>query len=264
VYAVIGGSIEIIRLLQDRIQYEKALIASIEYHQYEVFEWIDQTLPNPLDQTALEQALGTATIHNNLHAFEYYKDRLNGTEPFLQNLLHQAFVNCHREIIFYLLEIIEVRLEMSVLNRCLSIAAAGCPVDVVSTLVTEYHCDVNSHCEGFAPLQIAAKGGFLELVKYFARHPNIDINAATEIAAPALHQAANEGLSEIVAFLLTVDGIDVNAQDTKGFTALHCAARWNQMDVVRLLLQVPGIDLTIVEDRTVFLMLFCKPLFMWQ
>jgi ankyrin repeat protein len=260
VYAVIGGSIEIIRLLQNEIQYEQALASSIVYHQYAVFEWIDQTLPYPLSEISLEAALGDATVHNNVHTFEYYKDRIDRTAEFLQNLLEQALSNGHAEVIFYLLDLIAVRLEQQVIDRYVCIAADGCPVSVVELLVSGYHGDPGAMKEGWRPLQIAAKGGFQELVQYFAGFPNVDLNAGTEVAAPALHQAANEGLSEIVKFLLTVEGVDVNARDAKGFTALHCAARWNQMEVLRLLLEVPGIDLSAVDDRNVCLLFPCKHL----
>jgi hypothetical protein len=255
---VIGGSLEIIRLLQDTIQYERALMASVKFHQYAVFEWIDQTLPEPLDRATLEKLLEQATVHNNLHVFEYYRERLDGTEEFLQRLLEDAFAVRHREIIFYLLDLIEERMEPAFLNKCLSIAANGCPLDTVRVLVEDYKCDVNTERDGWMPIQTAAKGGFLELVQYFASVPGVALNTGTEVAPPALLQAANDGLADVVAFLLTVPGIDVNARNSKGETALHCAARWNQMDVIKLLLQVPGIDLTIVEDRTVFSFLSCK------
>jgi hypothetical protein len=50
-------SVTIIRLLQDEIQYEKSLWASIVYYQHVVFEWIEQTLPNPLSEIEIEASL---------------------------------------------------------------------------------------------------------------------------------------------------------------------------------------------------------------
>jgi ankyrin repeat protein len=182
----------------------------------------------------------------------------------LHELLDVAFKNRHREIIFYLLDLISTRIDRALLNGLLCIGADGCPVDTLQLLLTKYRCDVNYEKDGRRPLQIAATNGFLDIVKFFASVPNIDVNALSDTAPPALHQTANAGLAEIVEFLLTVDGIDINARDTRGLTALHYAARWNQVDVIRLLLETPGIDLTIVEERTVFLSLFFKhSLIMW-
>jgi hypothetical protein len=156
--------------------------------------------------------------------------------------------------------LISIRIDPAILNALVWIGADGCPVATMELLFTRYGCDVNYEKEGRRPIQIAAKNGFLDLVKYFASVPNVDVNALTDVAPPALHQAANEGLTEIVEFLLTVDGIDVNSRDAKGLTALHYAARWNQVDVIKLLLQMPGVDLTIVEERTVFRFLSSKHL----
>jgi ankyrin repeat protein len=119
----------------------------------------------------------------------------------------------------------------------------------------------------------------LELTKYFATFPKVDVNTtdfgtpeqttnaqghAHINQTPALHQAAGHGLTDIVQFLLTLDSIDVNLRDLKGQTALHYAARWNQMEVIRLLLDVPGIDITAVEDRNVHSVFLFKHLSMWQ
>jgi hypothetical protein len=93
-------------MLQDQIQYEKTLLAAVKHHQYAGFEWIDQTLPEPLDGGRLEKRLEQATVHNNMHAFEYYRERLDDKEEFLQRLLEYSFTVRHGEIIFYLLDLI--------------------------------------------------------------------------------------------------------------------------------------------------------------
>ena len=91
-------------------------------------------------------------------------------------------------------------------------------------------------------LILAAKNGYIEIVKKLLDTPGIDVNAVTPAGNTALIFAAQQGHTEIVQALLAHRNINVNAATNDGFTALMLATLAGYTKIVQALLDHSDVD----------------------
>ena len=97
--------------------------------------------------------------------------------------------------------------------------------------------NVNAHALGESPLYIAAKNGYLGIVKTLLEH-GVSINDAENFFnhETALHAATQKGHLAVANMLLTC-GANIDATTYDGKTPLHLAAQNGHTDVVNTLLE---------------------------
>ena len=88
---------------------------------------------------------------------------------------------------------------------------------------------------GVSSLACAAKHGHIDIVKFLASLPIIDVNVADNCSRTPIFWAAQYGHLNAVRFLASLPNTKVNATDRHGWTPMHCAARFGHVDVVRFL-----------------------------
>ena len=87
------------------------------------------------------------------------------------------------------------------------------------------------------PLAVAARGGFIEIVKLLLRHEGLSANqASTDGGRTALFVGCGEGRTAVVKLLLAHDEIEVNKAAMNGGTPLFMACQNGHTGVVKLLL----------------------------
>lgn len=95
--------------------------------------------------------------------------------------------------------------------------------------------DVNARCDGFTPLDAAARSGNAEAVRLLLA-AGADANELSALSRSPLHAAAEKGCAESVRLLLAAGAV-VDAADAEGITPLFRAAERGHADAVRLLLE---------------------------
>lgn len=133
-------------------------------------------------------------------------------------------------------------------NTALDLALENEHIEAASLLVEAPGIDINRLSpKGFAPLHIASRNGWTDLVKGLLGVKDIEVNASTlRERMTALHAASRKGHADVIRELLGVPGIDVNQYDVNGTTPLLAAARKGHIEAIELLLSAEGID---VNDR---------------
>ena len=161
----------------------------------------------------------------------------------------------------------------------LTLAADFNHPDSVKILVDVYKATVNDNYKnGYCALQVAAGKGNVEVVKTLLSFDHCDVNAKGRYGRTALHDACNHGqvacIHELMAggaqiearesecegtplhvaawfnhtdsvkTLVDVYKASINATDKNGCTALHTAASRGNIDVVRVLVSNPQCDVT--------------------
>jgi ankyrin repeat protein len=99
--------------------------------------------------------------------------------------------------------------------------------------------------KGHTPLMglCANEGGDLELVNYFSKLPNINVNAEDSKGRTALHRAAYSSKPSVLEELLNFPTIDVNARTHKGLSAIDYAIDYQQLSNLQILLRNPKCDI---------------------
>ncbi|EAX97694.1 TKL family protein kinase [Trichomonas vaginalis G3] len=92
----------------------------------------------------------------------------------------------------------------------------------------------------------AAANGELEKVKGYLAD-NVDVNTQDENGDTALQVAARKGDLELVKYLIKVNGINLNTTNQKGYSPLHEAVRFSKTEVVYTLVKAPGIEMSIKD-----------------
>lgn len=108
--------------------------------------------------------------------------------------------------------------------------------------------DPNSRDESGSPaLLIAAKKGFINVLRVFLERGTLEIMATDPDGHTALHACSRLGLVDPIQSLLRRKA-DPTFQDSKGRTALHYAALYGQTDVVKILLSATGVEVAIRDN----------------
>ncbi|KAG0548170.1 hypothetical protein BDA96_01G143600 [Sorghum bicolor] len=99
--------------------------------------------------------------------------------------------------------------------------------------------------DGLGPLQVVARMGRLDVVRYLVEDLGFDVNhGSAQFGLTALSSAALDGRLDTVRYLLD-NGANPNLQDELGQVPLHCAAKYGHAEVTELLLsRGASVDLT--------------------
>jgi ankyrin repeat protein len=105
-------------------------------------------------------------------------------------------------------------------------------------------------------LQVAARVGNVDMVKYFVEEVGIDVTLDCGVSASALNAAVQFGQLDVLKCLVTELGADVDQADVGGRSPLHvaCAATGTQLDMIRLLVKL-GADIECQDHEG------CSPLY---
>ncbi len=126
----------------------------------------------------------------------------------------------------------------------LYIAAKKGYLQIVKALLGKEEIDVNRpvNITLQSPLHAATEFNHLDVVKELLKHPMINVNAQTSVSNTPLHIASRDGYALIANELLTHPAIDINKQAKYGATPLYIASKFEHPDVVNILLEREEID----------------------
>lgn len=118
----------------------------------------------------------------------------------------------------------------------------------MARLFLEFGADVSSYLTGFAPVEIAARGGKSSTVQVLVEF-GADVNETGRGGAPAVVSAAVGGHLECLTLLIRQLGADVNCTDLHGQSALHAAVKLTDpVPTIHLLLR-SGIDSKLTDRQ---------------
>ncbi len=116
-------------------------------------------------------------------------------------------------------------------NTALHRAVEHNHLDVVKIFVNNGANYIIENCDQEMALLIAAKKGFLPILKFLAEQEQQDYDGSS-----ALHILAKQNNSAAIEYLVQNVGFDVNKVNSKRQTALHCAAQNGRVEnVIRLI-----------------------------
>lgn len=106
---------------------------------------------------------------------------------------------------------------------------------------------VNKHANnGYTPLHLACRHGYLDVVNYLIEDCGADVNAIGGALLTPLHSACIGGYTSIVKRLLAL-GADPCAENEVGATALHLAAGNGRHDICSILSEIPSIKVLALD-----------------
>ena len=123
-------------------------------------------------------------------------------------------------------------------------ACASGHLELVKFLARDPGVNVNwiGFEKGDTPLHRACRLGHAEVVKFLLQHPNVDLNAGNAKKGTPFSLACQEDHREVVSLLLADVRIDVNTPMNEGATPFYIACQENHIEVVTMLLADPRID----------------------
>jgi ankyrin repeat protein len=117
----------------------------------------------------------------------------------------------------------------------LCVAARGGYLEVLRCLVQELGADVNQTHHGTAALMIAAASDFSDMVRLLVTDVGADINHGDRRGVKPLHMSASKGNLAVVRCLIQL-GASIRAVDALRSTALHVSARYGEHETMLYLL----------------------------
>ena len=141
-------------------------------------------------------------------------------------------------------------------NKKIINATRSGDIEKVTMLSRCSEFDVNKGHDGYTPLQVAAREGHSNLVKFFLGNNHIEVNKVDEKEVSALFYACNNSHVAAVKELLAFPGIDLNVHHAKdGSSALHVVTKHQNSKILKLLVNHSNINVNSVEDegRTVLM-----------
>ena len=161
----------------------------------------------------------------------------------LRDVLISAASGNHKQCAKYLIKAIgNVNMQDNYGFTALMAAVQSGHMDTVAqsghTDIVEMKADVDKQNkkDGFTSLRMAAKKGYLDIVKYLIE-ADADVNLQDKKGDLALIMAANQGHIDTVRYLIEANA-SVNMQNEEGATALLLAAQNGHMDIVKCLIQL--------------------------
>ena len=220
--AVAGGSLEIIRSLEDKVNFDGCLSVSARFIQNNVFQWLHETKFSDLGKADL----------NDLSPIHYAVE--SGNIPALLTCLDNG---------------VDVNAGFDAGWTPLHIAAKHGQSSMIRILSSHEKININPRdARGWTPLHWAANNCHPNTIRLILQSHRADVNAADNEGQTALHWAALKGYKEIAKILLEQDEINVNVRNNDGSTPLHMAAMKGNTSVAELLVKHNGIDINIKDD----------------
>ena len=227
-YAVAGGNIEIIHILEQRnVSFECCLDASIKYHRLEISDWI--LLHYKCDEN---QLLKSCTYFN-------YKALIFGLNNGIKcNSLAKAAEQGNLDIIKYLYEEhhLDVELKNSEGQTPVNVASLYGYLDIVKYLVENCHANADTQSKKFnSPLHNAAFNGHFGVVKYLVEQCHLNIEAKNDEGQTPVNRASLNGYLDIVKYLVENCHANINTFSNRGNYPINNAAFNGHLDVVKYL-----------------------------
>ena len=211
VYAVIGGNLEIIHLIDQNTNVidnniSKALYYAAIYNRNDIFEWLYQrSTIFDLDADYVKycnvkiQCLTGKFIQkiNEHFTFNMYAGEVN--PKYAKPITFAIFVN---------------------------------DLEYFETIVKKHKCEDEKDKHGINPLFTICKNRAFDMLKLAVENGS-NINVQTNDGTTPLMMAVRSGDPLIVQFLLD-NGADLNVTDKNGWSALHYAFKSGNLDIVKL------------------------------
>lgn len=254
-YAVAGGNIEIISLLEQNdvsfciSQYENAVIYSIKFARNEIYQWLESIRGTEIEDNKKPDPLQAAVISDNIICISNLLNKGFNIAVILEkgwSLLHYAAF-FGRSISVRAL-IVNPEIDVNHGDQrgwtALHWACYNFYPNSVRALLENENIDVNAmNLEGTAPIHWAVSTGNLEVVELLVSHPRINVNIRNCDLQTSLHIASDMGYHRIVEILLKCKDIDVNAKDSRQVTPLYLAAEKGHYKVIEVLATCPQVDI---------------------
>lgn len=126
----------------------------------------------------------------------------------------------------------------------LHMAVANNQLEMVTQLINHKRLDVNQQSHnGFAPLHIASKEGYVDIVRILLLH-KAEVNILDCAGETPLHKATRNNHLKILDILIDCPNIEVNLKNNKRLSALGVALELHHKESIKKLLQHPDIDIS--------------------
>lgn len=280
-FAVAGGSIEIIRIIEQRqLSFEGTLQISSLFNQNDIFSWLYETHFQDISLSSYsigkKTVLNEAAISNNIFILKTcinHKVKINRPNARKSTALHLAAAYNNFDIIDILLGLNHPKLDPNIINMSgltpLMIAIQRQNVESVKVFLASYSKNIlnqnlniiqidiekkSEDNEDSYAIHLAAKTGNVTICKLLLEKIK-NVNVKQKYGYTALHIAVSMHHTQVVDELITDQRIDLNVQDSGGWTPLHLAAQFRFSDIAQLLLKnSPRIDVNIrtFDGKTAF------------
>lgn len=277
-FAVAGGSIEIIRIIEQRqLSFEGTLQISTLFNRNDIFSWLYeshfQNISLSTYSTGKRTVLNEASISNNFFVLKTcikHKVKINKPNARKSTALHLAAAYNNYDIIDILLGLNHPKLDPNIINISgltpLMIAIQRENVESVNVFLSYFSKNISLNAihiniekksednENSYAIHLAAKTGNVKIFKSLLEKIK-NVNVKQKYGYTALHIAVSMHHTQIVNELLNDQRVDLNAQDDGGWTPLHLASQFGFCDIVKLfVICVPRVDLKIrtFDGKTAF------------
>ena len=125
---------------------------------------------------------------------------------------------------------------------------------ITRLLLANGSCTNIPNCEGKAPIEIAARKGYRDVVDEILEHNPIITPEGTEYLKSQLYEASESVEQEVVRIILK-SGISVNTTNEYGYTPLHVAAKNGQIEISGILLKsAANVNIADIRGKTPLLL----------
>ena len=125
----------------------------------------------------------------------------------------------------------------------LHLAARNGWLDIVKDLIIKYKCDINSKSSyGRTPLHYAVTNNHLEVVRYFINEQHCDPMTSDIYGDTPLHYACQHDSLLIVQYLISEVRCHPSCESKSGITPLHYACQYDHPQIAQFLLTTGKVD----------------------
>jgi ankyrin repeat protein len=241
VYAIAGGSNEIVRLLEQKGEsFDDCFEVAVEYHRMDLCDWL---LTNRTKHESFDLSRSLKYFNYPAFFFKMINEKVFG------DALHIAAEECNINIVKYLIE--QCHVDVNVKYRYISgfgyeyikrtplhTATEKCCTDIIKYLIEQCHANVEAKNEyGLTPLHIALENSHIKIIKYLIDQSHTNVEAEVEDYMTLLHIASQKGQLEVVKCLIEQCHANVEAEGKDGMTPLYYASKNGHIEVVKYLIE---------------------------
>lgn len=236
-FAVAGGNIEIIRILElegfgtKKCKLTRLIKTTAIFHHSDVFNWLFE-LYSYVNNEIPEKLILSLLKTGNLHVLDV-----------IPKISQKNLVKNIKERIPIISEIL---MEIERRKSEFAIACQECNVNIVKKYIENEEFNINKTffiCEKVkfkSGLSVACSNGCSKVVSMLIKHPNINVNQQKDGTFPLL-TACKKNNFFILKILLKSQTIDVNCR-RNNITPLIYAVRYNYYKITKLLLKQSSIE----------------------